>query len=136
MTDFSRILASSPVNAQAARQLSRGEDWEPAVVLSDYFADRPAIRAISADTRRNPEFVDFTGRTFGRLTVVGLMDKGSNTPASWVCRCQCGGYCSRRAKSLKVADRGGNSFKPMCGRCDYIIKLRDGWSPSIGRAAQ
>jgi len=132
MTDFDRIAASAPVNAASARQMGIGIQWSPIVELQDYFPDRPPMKPESfylAKSLRNGEWVDFRGKTFGRLTVLGVMEKAGNEPASWVCRCQCGGFCTRKAKSLKVAMRGGNSFVPMCGCCDYQRKLREGWAP-------
>ncbi len=127
MTDFDRIITSAPVNAQAARQMGHGERWKPAVKLQGYFEDQPPMKAFPEDARHNPELIDFRGRKFGRLTVLGLQQKdNSSRMASWVCRCACGGYCTRTAKSLKVADRGGNSFVAMCGRCDYVQRLREG----------
>lgn len=130
MGPYERIAASAPVNAQAARQLGGGEHWEPSVKLQDYFTERPPLKAIDKGCLKIPDFIDFTGSTYGRLTVLGLMNKtnGEKT-ASWVCRCQCGGYCTRRTKSLRVAMRGGNSFVDRCGRCQYIADLRSGWSP-------
>jgi hypothetical protein len=133
MTDFERIAASAPINATAARQLSPGEAYTPAVTIRDYWQDMPPLKTaaqLNQSARRNPMWRDFTGMTFGRLTVLGVMVKDGNGPASWVCRCKCGGFCSRTSKSLKVAERGGNSFVDRCGMCDYLNDLRNGKAPA------
>lgn len=130
MTDFNRIAASAPVNKQAAMQTSGGETWSPKVALQDYFEDMPRTKRIPSHHKVSSEFVDFTGQQFGRLKVIGLMEKKvSSHKASWVCRCSCGGYCTRTSKSLKVAARAGNSFLDRCGRCQYVDGLRNGWTP-------
>ena len=130
---FDRIITSAPVNAQAARQLGKGVEWTPIVKLQDYFADCPAMRGEDyfINTHGNPEFLDFRGKTFGRLSVVGVLVKDGFNRASWVCRCVCGGYCTRSAKSLKVAACGGNTFVDRCGRCEYQRKLANGWAPRV-----
>jgi hypothetical protein len=130
--DFERIITSAPVDAKAARQMGRGEVWVPTLKLMDWSEAQPKTAPVSAALRRDPLFKDYTAQTFGRLTVLGLVadrDKG----ARWVCRCKCGDYCTRTSKSLRVAAMGGNSFVPMCGRCDYINRLRNGWSPEPKR---
>ncbi len=126
---FERLAASAPVNGTAARQLARGEGWNPAVQLCDHYPDQPALKPITPLMARQAGFVNFTGREIGRLKVMGLMDKAGGGPASWVCRCKCGAFCTRTSKSLRVGERGGNSFVPMCGRCDYQAKLSQGWVP-------
>jgi hypothetical protein len=130
MNDFHRIITSAPINAEAARQTAQGEAYTPTVTIQDYFADMPRLKTpeeLNQSAKRNPEWRDFTGMVFGRLTVMGVMAKDSNEHASWVCRCKCGGFCTRKSKSLKVAERGGNSFVDRCGMCDYTDKLRTGW---------
>ena len=134
--DYDQILASSPVNATAARQMGKGVSWTPATRLMDWFADMPPMKPESyyrGKGLENGEWVDFRGRIFGRLTVMGVMEKGTETNerSSWVCRCKCGDFCTRKSKSLKVAQRGGNTFSPMCGRCSYQSKLASGWSPNL-----
>lgn len=131
--DFDRIITSTPVNSTAARQTGPGEAWEPRVTLQDYYTQMPRLVKVSAKMRQDPGFTDFTGQAFGRLTVLGLMEKDvpQGAPSSWVCRCKCGYFCTRKTKSLKVAARGGNSFVPMCGRCKYQDKLRNGWTPNL-----
>lgn len=132
MTDFIRIITSAPINTQTAKQMGGGEHWKPSVHLQDYFEDMPRIKP--APRQAGPNFVDFTAKQFGRLTVVGLLEKTvSSHKASWVCRCACGGYCTRTSKSLKVAARGGNSFVDRCGMCHYVDSLRNGWAPGGDR---
>lgn len=133
MSDFNRIIASAPINTTAARQLAPGESYTPAVDVKDYWPDLPPLKTraeMDQSERRNPCWRDFTGKTFGRLTVIGVLVKSNDKrPASWVCRCKCGGYCSRTAKSLKGAERGANNFVDRCGMCHYLDDLRQGNVP-------
>ena len=46
-----------------------------------------------------PNFVDFTGRMFGRLTVVSRAPS-VNKKTFWNCKCSCGQNCVSRADSL------------------------------------
>lgn len=44
---------------------------------------------------------DLTGKTFGRLTVIGLDEAKTGRKTYWICQCQCGNICSCRADSLQ-----------------------------------
>jgi len=119
---WDRIITSSPVNKTAALQAAPGEHWEPAVSIMNHYAEPPTMKPVT-QCMLTDNFTDFTGRKFGRLTVLGLMQKASkNTKASWVCRCTCGDYCTKTARNLKASTNGGDNF--MCGRCNYLQKLR------------
>lgn len=130
MSDFHRIITSAPINAEAARQTAQGEAFTPSRAITDYWPDMPQIKTrqeMDQSAARNREWRDFTGKVFGRLTVVGVLaGKNDKRPASWVCRCKCGGFCSRTAKALKSAERGGNTFHDRCGMCQYTERLRTG----------
>ena len=130
--DFDKIAASAPVNGTAARQTSGGTHWNPSRRLQDWYDEIPPMRGSEyyADKgTQHHEWVDFRGVEVGRLVVVGTMIKAGTGHASWVCRCKCGCYCTRTAKSIRIGMRGGNSFVPMCGRCYYQRRLASGWSP-------
>lgn len=127
---FDRIITSAPINKQAATVTGEGETWVPTVKLQDYFEDMPRLVDPKTSYQPHPSFVDFRGMTFGRLTVIGKLFKANkDAPSSWVCRCKCGGYCTRLTKSLNLAMNNGNSFVDRCGRCEYVASLRKGWSP-------
>ena len=135
MMDWNRLVSSTPVNALAARQTARGQAWDPSVKITDWLENKPLMHpeSIIAPLRADGNFVDFTGVEFGRLVVLGLMnrdaDNAGNYPGKWVCRCRCGYFCTRSSKSLKVAARGGNTFVDRCGRCNYQRRLATGWTP-------
>lgn len=47
--------------------------------------------AASNSTRRRPDFIDLTGRQFGKWTVVGeVVGHHPKKVAYWLCRCECG----------------------------------------------
>lgn len=117
------ILASAPLNVTAGRVVSKGVDFVPAAQPTEHSWDGPpAMVRIGRHHRANPSFVDLTGRRVGRLTVLGMAHGLGKEAigALWVCRCTCGRYVGRRAKSLKT-------IKPeeaMCGTCRYTAHLR------------
>lgn len=127
--DWDKIAASAPINATAATVAgARGQGFTPSVTLQDYWPDQKPMQTKSyyREAMQNPDgnFIDFRGQKFGRLTVLGVLaDMGGTGTATWQCRCACGGYCSRRAKSLKILARGGNSIPDRCGSCGYTQKI-------------
>lgn len=130
MTSFDRIASSVPLNRTAAVVTGKGESWTPAVVLEDYFEDMPPLAAkVENDS---PEYRDFTGFKTGRLTVFGRMAKDNpKASTSWVCRCVCGGFCTRSTKAMKAAEAGAGNFVDRCGKCHYERRLRSGWAPDL-----
>ncbi len=40
--------------------------------------------------RRDPRFIDLTGRKFNRLSVLRFLGKNANKTPCWLCRCECG----------------------------------------------
>lgn len=84
-----------PINATAARVISRGEHFEYRAMASE------VCSALPLPMKDNPpELEDFTGKKLGRLTVIGRFDGPKNR---WVCRCSCGNFCIRLAKTLSKA---------------------------------
>lgn len=66
---------------------------------------------------------DLTGRTFGKLIVLGLSDnrgsRGQRTVPLWECRCGCGAITYKAGDTLKNAEIS------MCAECaeKYAIKM-------------
>lgn len=65
--------------------------------------------------KEKKKYDDLTGRTFGRLVVLGLSDKrgsrGKRTIALWECRCECGAITYKARDTLKNPDIS------MCAAC-------------------
>lgn len=127
------VLASSPLNATAATVTSKGYDYSPPVTFSETVWDAPPpMTPVGRMHLANASFVDLTGRRVGRLTVLGIARDNHRASGSggglWVCRCSCGRYVGRRAKSLKAA-----SAEAMCNECDYTRKLREAASGDRAR---
>ena len=82
-----------PINKTAAIVVSSGTHYEPKIKPStqDERETYPRIRAVTCS-------FDMTGLKSGWLTVVGLSDEKQGR---WVCRCVCGKYLFRTAKSLR-----------------------------------
>jgi len=117
------ILAARPVNRLAATVTSKGESYEPNVNSKATFWDeRPELLDIRETMAVQPQFIDLTGMSIGRMVVVGMYadDPPSKTKkakgALWVCRCACGRYQGVRAKKIKKSERD---------RCDYCCHTDD-----------
>jgi hypothetical protein len=133
MMDWGKIATSRPVNATAATVAgARGQGFTPSVTLQDWWADAKPMQPEHYYRVKlgDPSFIDWRGKTFGRLTVLGIaIEIKNNGGTSWQCRCVCGGYCSRRTKSLKILARGGNSIPDRCASCEYTYRLAIGNPP-------
>lgn len=130
--DFDRLATSAPLNRQAAQDYNAtGDGWAPerkANVIR--FDGPPPLAPITASHRRNPSFVDQTGRRVGRLVVLGRIDRDAagivnrdDRGAAWAVRCNCGAYEYRRAKKLKTYTADGFH---MCSDCSYVEDLKAG----------
>jgi hypothetical protein len=58
-----------------------------------------------------PNFIDFTGRQFGRLTVIRRAENTKSRMTQWLCRCECG-----TEKAITVANLGSNTNSCGCLR--------------------
>jgi len=139
MVDFDRIISSTPLNATAARQLSRGVHYESKNNLQHRWLAPPLMRDLRAHLNL-PGFVDLTGQTFGRLKALGIWSRpdrvSKSRPALWVCRCACGSYCGVKSKMLR------NGTSDRCAECRNTRNLRnrdplwkelaDGKTPKVG----
>lgn len=127
MSKWDTLAASSPVNAGAARSAFGGGAVyrEPTEKFSEKFWTAPPPLRPQSMLRG---IVNLTGLRVGRLTVVGVLDAPSRSRhrATWVCRCTCGGYCGRWARSLTSPATDPRTV--MCQRCAYVQRLRENGS--------
>lgn len=103
------IAKRKPVNRQAANVVSKGISYEPAKKFQTHESENPIPTRIPA---KNVEVLD--GSRSGDLTVIGL---ARDHLGLWVCRCCCGMYVLRRAKSIK-AGRDPEKYD-RCERCKH-----------------
>lgn len=47
------------------------------------------------------KFIDLTGKRFGRLTVIRMLDGRKNNHIVWECKCDCGTICNIRGYSMR-----------------------------------
>lgn len=110
------ILASAPLNSTAGMVTSKGYAYNPEIKFAGVEWDGPpAILRPTAAHLNNPSFVDLSGRSYGRLKVLGLAD---GIDGIWVCRCACGKYVARRAKAIKNA-----APEDRCTSCQHTAQL-------------
>lgn len=62
----------------------------------------------SSPNKNNPEFitvakhaVDISHQVFGRLTVLGPIERAKNKQIAWLCLCECGNTCTVQGYSLR-----------------------------------
>jgi hypothetical protein len=113
---FAKILASAPVNKQAAKVLGGGEHWVPRW-RPDNVLRWDAPPKMKAVPNGVPNLV---GIRFGRFTVIGLLDCENKDKAKWVCRCVCGTYEHRSAKAI----RNPINVNDRCRHCGYLWNLK------------
>ena len=104
-----------PINKNAAMAISGGYSFNPNRRVTQVESDNPlkTTGTISAHW-------DLTGMRAGRLTVVGKQPKiGKRGGGKWVCRCDCGRYVVRKAKSIKE-----NIGGMRCDECDYLRGMK------------
>lgn len=114
--NFDKIITSVPINATAGRVMSRGEHWEPESQMPPglkHWKSPPPMCAHTGST------TDFTGEKFGRFTVLGLWTEKPGGDARWICRCVCGDYEARSARTIKAAMAGLSEDNSLSFQCYY-----------------
>lgn len=127
--DMDAVAPLMPANKTAAVVASKGEHFEFSPESFVVHSSTPLpLRAITPQERGQPNFVDLTGVTIGRLSVQGIAEIASNAGANWSVRCRCGNYETRKAKFIKKCLAGENPGKeePMCVWCGKTRKLQLG----------
>jgi hypothetical protein len=120
-----KVLASVPVNKQAARALGRGVHYDDTVQQKDlvHWEAPPPMRQILAN------MPDLRGICFGRFVVLGLHETpayktatgNKSSGANWVVRCACGDYEVRKAKAI----RNPKNANDKCHECRRLDQLKD-----------
>lgn len=125
MSHYDKIASSTPINAAAARVTYGGENFDDTHLVrsskSLQFSTCPKLADLR-ELAKNPSFTDLTGVRYGRLRVVGALEKdgvSSSDKARWVVRCDCGDYTTQKTKTVKRA-----SPAAMCLRCVYLRSLK------------
>lgn len=114
---FEKLAASAPVNKQAALSSSKGFQYTPSKVVLVQEWDAPPKLKEPLKSQ-----LDLRGRRKGRLVVIGLLaDFAANkaTRATWVCRCDCGRYTSRKAKSINNPRNEGDRCE-LCRHARFL----------------
>jgi len=113
-----------PINKIAARVVSGGTHFEPTIRPSCH-DEREVCPEIRLRWPTQNTF-DITGLKSGWLTVIGLSAEKTDR---WVCRCVCGRYVFRTAKSLRRI----KSAVDKCIHCDKLDYLKQKSSHIYGK---
>lgn len=119
-----RIISSVPINGTAARVVAKGSRYIQKRVTNHLHWDIcPKLRQPLHGA------LDLTGVKFGKFVVVGLLyfdrfkqKRKKNNPARWVCKCECGRFEARHAKTIKK-DASENDRCQECFNVD-VLKAR------------
>lgn len=105
-----------PINKTAAFVVSGGVHFEAKIKqhCHDERVNCPSIRKQWA----SGNLFNLTGMKVGWLTVIGLSEEKDNR---WVCRCVCGKYVFRTAKSLQRIKSVDDKCLH-CAKLDYLSK--------------
>jgi hypothetical protein len=118
VTKTSDIVNSVPVNSVAAKVVSKGFSYtfesKSRKTTDPVFAGPPEIKAYVNDQQKIMH-----GKRFGSLVVVGCAAVKTNGSAKYVCRCDCGNYCYRYARAIKIG-----SLESRCSECDARHELK------------
>ena len=113
MKDLSANTA--PVNSTAARVIGKGVDYEYSLPEHEVVSDMPLpVKTLHQTIGLK---INHTGASFGWLTVIGL---SATAKARWVCRCVCGRYCLRKARSIGNPD----NIYDRCQHCTHLAVLK------------
>lgn len=131
----------TPINKTASLVVYGNRDFEDEIPKEDWIikqqADNKGFKvsshsllpldktSVPIHIKNNPEFIDFTGKRFGKLTVCGKLDKkqaffvtkGSSADScKWVVRCECGKYELRVTRTVKRKLKDANN-SDSCEEC-------------------
>lgn len=112
-----------PIDKTAALVVSNGTHFD-AKIKPHKHDEREALPHLRLKWATQDSF-NITGLKVGWLTVVGLSEEKNNR---WVCRCVCGKYVFRSAKSLRRA----KSVDDKCLHCAKLDYLRERSSHVFG----
>lgn len=107
--------ARRPVDGNAVAVLRGGYTFIPGKsIVSDDSAVPLPTKPVPRDAP------DLTGVRYGRMTVLGMSEKGGKKGARWVVRCLCGTYSLRTTRAVKSPLNRGD----MCAECNYVEQLK------------
>jgi len=117
---YSRIANSTPIDRTAAQVVQKGVHYDPTHEDVRWFSELPPCG--------NPPhgIPNYIGIKAGYLTVIGYSNREG---AKWVCRCVCGRYEHRNAKSLKKNKH--SEYGQSCTVCNNTQRVREGNKSSL-----
>jgi len=132
-SDLSRIATSSPIDrtaknvtAQHAISHYRPEPTSPYHgSMPRWYEECPPLIPIPKSQLGQLGFVDYTGRTVGRMKVIGWGGLVPGRKAPWICRCACGRYEFRKSAALKNGCLSVDGDH-CCTVCNNTRRVREG----------
>lgn len=112
------IYDRTAINKTAALVVGAGTHYTPNKKVQTNDSDLPIeTRAITKSELCQPCFIDLTGSRIGRLTVIGA---AREFKGSWVLRCDCGTYTTRKSKAIKNTE----NIQDRCEHCRHLAFLK------------
>ncbi len=119
-----------PANLTAALVIQKGVHYDSGV-NHKYCRDAPFECVDLKNHKNGCEFIDFTGRIFGFLKIVGLIKITTTTPCSgsWLAKCQCGKYTKVSTKFLKKPNILKERLMDRCRECKDFYEIKNKGKP-------
>jgi len=115
------VVVRNPIDRNAFNVVQPGDAPWPTRSGGEW---RGAAPPLLRDRRPNDQ-QDMTGRTFGKLTVIGLSTKAGKDSrggaACWICRCECGYFVARKTKAV----RNSRNNYDACTQCRHVEALKE-----------
>lgn len=128
--DFDTIAPLMPFDRTASQVAGKGEHfhWEPSQPHKVHSSSPLVLRRPTDHELAQAHYVDLTGTKMGRLTILGVAADSTSAGQSWVARCVCGSYETRKARAVKkwLAGEWNGDHEPMCDSCGYTRRLQMG----------
>ena len=117
-----RIKDKVPINRMTSIVVGKGTSFEfemPVPINERLYSACPELKEGHVFTAE-----DYRGLKIGWLTVIGVLfqpTKSPNQKASWVCKCDCGNYTTRRAKVIEYRkEHDGIEGCALCKENEYL----------------
>ena len=117
-----KIYSSVPVNKLAGivTGIQPNDDIKGGNYTKQVYMSKAMPETIPFISKRH--WLNLTGLTFGKLTVIGLFAKQNpKKKLKWVVQCKCGYYTTRTSQTIRRKIK--NNVYDECHRCQYISDL-------------
>ena len=116
-----KIYTSTPIDKTAAIVTSEAQHYD-----LNFAYDKYESTVCPQLTNKKGNIKDYTGKKYGRFTVIGLFQRKKKRLSLWVVKCSCGTYTLRRAVTIQKGLCGfvKPNLNNMCTKCFKGVILK------------